>query len=133
MTASEKMKEMKNKLLPLILTVMLLVGSVTRSASQPKPCSDCGRRGMVVEFNNPSNPDYEQKRQEWRDCMTELLGNYVSFSDDDPKIAEASEKCSGLVPENDAYCFPEIVSVYLGEHHSNPCFHLLNPEYFSKI
>jgi len=124
---------MKNRLLTLLLTAMLLTGFVTRSASQPNPCTDCGRRGMVVEFNNPSNPDYEQKRQEWRDCMTALLGNYVSFSDEDPKVAEAAEKCSGIVPENDAYCFPEIVSGYLGQHHSNSCFYLLNPEYSSKM
>jgi hypothetical protein len=128
-----KNMKMKKKLLPLILSLIIVIVSIPRGVAQPQPCPDCGRRGMVVEFNNPSNPDYEQKRQEWRDCMTELLGNYVSFSDDDPKIAEASEKCSGLVPENDAYCFPEIVSGYLGQHHSNACFRLLNAEYFSKI
>jgi hypothetical protein len=88
---------------------------------------------MLVEFSNPSNPDYEQQRQEMRDCMTELLGDYVSFSDEDPKIADAYQKCSGQLPEYDEYCFPEIVKGYLGEHHSNPCFYLLNQEYFSKI
>jgi hypothetical protein len=124
---------MTNRLLPLFLTTLLLTGSVTRNAAQPKPCTDCKRRGMLVEFSNPSNPDYEQKRQEWRDCMTQLLGDYVSFSDEDPKIADAYQKCTGQLPENDEYCFPEIVKAYLGEHHSNPCFYLLNQEYFSKI
>ncbi len=116
-----------------LLASSLLLLLVSNHINAQRRCEECGRRGMVVEFNNPSNPDYEQKRQQWRNCMTGLLGNYVSFSDDDPKVAEAAEKCSGQLPENNEYCFPEIVSAYLGEHHSNPCFHLLNPDYFSKI
>lgn len=85
---------------------------------------------MLVEFSNPSNPDYEQKREAWRNCMTKLLGDYVSFDGNDPRIAEAAEKCAGLEPENTSYCFPEIISVYLAERHTNPCFHILESHYF---
>jgi len=49
-----------------------------------KQCEECARRAILEEFTNPNNPDYEQKREEWRQCMQELLGDYVSFDANDP-------------------------------------------------
>ena len=110
------------------LLFLACIGSVTAQPDQP--CPDCKRRALLVEFSNPRNPDYEQKRQEWRDCMTSLLGDYVSFSDEDPKIADASEKCSGFKPDYQEYCFPEIFAVYLAERLTKPCFHMLAMHYY---
>lgn len=111
----------------LTLSLILLFHLTARAQQR---CEGCERRAYLVEFSNPSNPDYEQKRQEWRDCMTELLGNYVSFSDEDPKVAEASEKCSGFKPDYHEYCFPEIFAVYLAERLTKPCFHMLAMHYY---
>lgn len=116
------------KLLLSGLLFLACIGSVT--AQPDKPCPNCKRRALLVEFSNPRNPDYEQKRQEWRDCMTSLLGDYVSFSDEDPKIADASEKCSGFKPDYQEYCFPEIFAVYLAERLTKPCFHMLAMHYY---
>jgi len=107
---------------------LLLLFHSTAGAQQS--CIECARRALLVEFSNPRNPDYEQKRQEWRDCMTEQLGDYVSFSDEDPKIADASEKCSGFKPDYQEYCFPEIFAVYLAERLTKPCFHMLAMHYY---
>ncbi|MCU0379022.1 MAG: hypothetical protein MUC78_12280 [Bacteroidales bacterium] len=111
----------------LALCLMLLF-HLTAGAQQR--CTECARRAILAEFTNPNNPDYEQKRQEWRDCMTSILGDYVSFSDEDPKIADASEKCSGFKPDYQEYCFPEVFAVYLAERLTKPCFHMLAMHYF---
>ncbi|MRR23414.1 hypothetical protein EG830_10610, partial [bacterium] len=112
------------------LAVSLLLLLVSSYLGAQQSCTECARRALLVEFSNPRNPDYEQKRQEWRDCMTEQLGDYVSFSDEDPKIADASEKCSGFKPDYQEYCFPEIFAVYLAERLTKPCFHMLAMHYY---
>jgi hypothetical protein len=114
-----------------ILMTIIFICVLCQLTAQPNQnCQVCDRHGMLTEFMNPSNPDYEQKRQEWRDCMSKLLGNYVSFNADDPKVSAAAEQCAGFEPENSAYCYPEIISVYLGERLTNPCFHMLASDYF---
>ncbi len=96
-----------------------------------KKCEDCARRAILDEFTNPNNPDYEQKREEWRQCMLKQLGNYVSFYADDPKVNAAAEICEPLLPIDHAYCFPAIVASFLGEKLTNPCFHMLSLQYFN--
>jgi hypothetical protein len=96
-----------------------------------KRCEDCARRAILDEFTNPGNPDYEQKREEWRQCMQNQLGNYVSFDANDPKVNAAAEKCEQFAPTDHAYCFPAIVAAFLGEHLTNPCFHMLSLQYFN--
>lgn len=96
-----------------------------------KRCEECARRAILEEFTNPNNPDYEQKREEWRQCMQALLGNYVSFDANDPVVVDAAGQCEQFAPTDHAYCFPAIVAAFLGENLTNPCFHMLSLQYFN--
>ena len=109
------------------ILVILFCSPVTAQ----KSCEECARRAILEEFTNPNNPDYEQKREEWRQCMQALLGNYVSFDANDPVVVDAAAQCEQLEPTDHSYCFPAIVAAYLGENLTNPCFHMLSLQYFN--
>ncbi len=117
-----------SRISPALLLVAVI--SVTNLRAQKK-CEECARIAILDEFTNPGNPDYEQKREEWRQCMQNQLGNYVSFDADDPKVTSAAENCEQLEPTDHTYCFPAIVATFLGEHLTNPCFHMLSLQYFN--
>lgn len=114
-----------------ILTISLLILVVSSQAGAQRRCEECARRAVLDEFTNPNNPDYEQKREEWRQCMKNQLGDYVSFDADDPNVISAAENCEQFEPTDHAYCFPAIVAAFLGEHLTNPCFHMLSLQYFN--
>lgn len=114
-----------------ILTLGLILILVNTTGHAQKRCEDCARRAILDEFTNPNNPDYEQKREEWRQCAQAILGNYVSFDANDPLVVSAAEKCEQFTPTDHAYCFPAIVAAFLGEHLTNPCFHMLSLGYFN--
>jgi hypothetical protein len=116
------------KLFMLLLIIDVLAGSYMIAQ---KRCEDCARRAILDEFTNPNNPDYEQKREEWRQCMHGILDDYVSFEANDPVITSAAVKCEQYKPTDNVYCFPAIVAAYLGEHLTNPCFHMLSLQYFN--
>lgn len=122
-----------NSIRPLVLLVvmqLIYILSCNPCKAQTS-CEECARRAILDEFTNPNNPDYEQKREEWRQCMNNLLGNYVSFDADDPKVNAAAEVCEPFEPTDHAYCFPAIVAAFLGEKLTNPCFHMLSLQYFN--
>jgi|GEM_PF-1327831 len=115
---------------PLLILLFLFLISYSSIEAQ-KRCEECARRAILDEFTNPNNPDYEQKREEWRQCMSAQLGNYVSFLADDPKVTDAAANCEKFEPTDHAYCFPAIVAAFLGENLTNPCFHMLSLQYFN--
>ncbi|HUV00276.1 MAG TPA: hypothetical protein VMW32_04865 [Bacteroidales bacterium] len=119
---------MKTRLIIRLIPTLFLLSLFTVAPAQNN-CT-CDRHGMLVEFTNPHNPDYEQKLEEWRKCMSLELGNYVSFEVNDPRVAEASGKCAGLTPEDKWYCYPAIIAAFLGEKLTNSCFHMLSNQYF---
>lgn len=117
---------------PLFKILLVLSLSITVHTSEAqKKCEDCPRRAILDEFTNPGNPDYEQKREEWRKCMQAQLGDYVSFDANDPKVNSAAANCEQFEPTNHTYCFPAIVAAFLGEKLTNPCFHMLSLQYFN--
>lgn len=114
-----------------ILTILMVTSLHVFDLAAQNRCEDCARRAILDEFTNPNNPDYEQKREQWRQCMTSQLGNYVSFDADDPKVNAAAEVCEPFEPADNVYCFPAIVAAFLGEKLTNPCFHMLSLQYFN--
>lgn len=97
-----------------------------------RACESCSRHGMLMEFLNPHNPDYEERLREWNDCMRGHLGDATYLGRDtlDPEYSKAVESCSELDPPDKWYCYPEIVSVFMGERFTNPCFHLLSSIFY---
>jgi len=131
---SEKESEIKMKRIASVLFVIFafIPGLFSDIGAQPlKNCQECDRHGLLVFFDNPHNPDYLQKMEEWRDCMQQQLGNYQSFDSEDPKIVKACAVCDGLLPEEKWFCFPEIIAAFMGEQFTNPCFHMLALHYFN--
>lgn len=115
-----------------IQAVSLLILLVSFQAGGQRRCEECARRGMLVEFLNPHNPDYEQRLREWNECMRQQLGAR-EFKEEDslnPELNDAIEKCQALDPPDKWYCYPSMMSVYMGERFTNPCFHLLSLFYY---
>jgi hypothetical protein len=124
---------MKTKYYLLIIIIPAVISASANYASAQKRCDYCDRHGMLVEFLNPHNPDYEERLKEWNDCMKRHLGDatYLGIDTLDPKYTNAVESCSELDPPDKWYCYPEIVSVYMGERFTSPCFHLLSPIFYA--
>ena len=116
-----------------LLAMLLLLLLVSSHVSAQRRCERCARHGMLVEFLNPHNPDYEQRLKEWNACMTEHLGDRVFKEEDslNPELTEAIEKCKALDPPEKWYCYPSMMSVYMGERFTNPCFHFLSPIFYA--
>jgi len=124
----EKLSRLKR-----IQAVSLLILLVSLCAGAQRRCEECARRGMLVEFLNPHNQDYEQRLKEWNACMTEQLGDREFREEDslNPELNDAIEKCKALDPPDKWYCYPSMVSAYMGERFTNQCFHLLSQIYYS--
>lgn len=116
-----------------ILTISLLILAVSFKTGAQRRCEDCARRGMLVEFLNLHNQDYEQRLKQWNECMRQQLGDR-EFKEEDSlnqELNDAIEKCRELDPPEKWYCYPSMMSVYIGERFTNPCFHLLSPIYYA--
>lgn len=116
-----------------IQVMALLILLVNFHANAQRRCEGCARHGMLVEFLNPHNQDYEQRLKEWNACMTEQLGDR-EFPEEDslnPELNDAIEKCRELDPPDKWYCYPTMMSVYMGERFTNPCFHFLSPIFYA--
>ncbi len=125
------MKLFRKKLL-LLLSLAFYLTSGEPGYTQ-KSCESCSRHGMLVEFLNPHNPDYEERLKEWNDCMRGYLGDATYLGKDtlDPDYNKAVESCSELDPPDKWYCYPAIISTYIGMRFTNPCFHLLSPIFYA--
>lgn len=116
-----------------VLTTSLLILIVGFQAGAQRRCEECARHGMLVEFLNPHNQDYEQRLKEWNACMTEQLGDREFREEDslNPELTDAIDKCKTLDPPEKWYCYPTMMSVYMGERFTNPCFHFLSPIFYA--
>lgn len=97
-------------------------------------CDGCKRKALLVSFDNPHNSDYEQRLQAWRQCMTNILGNSQTIiPETDPAFQNAITKCAKLDPPDKNYCYPSIISTFLGEKlgNNNPCFKMYSSFYFN--
>jgi len=116
-----------------MMVMSLLLLQVGSQLSAQRRCEGCARHGMLIEFLNPHNPDYEQRLKEWNECMRQQLGNR-EFKEEDslnPELNDAIEKCKALDPPDKWYCYPSIMSAYMGERFTNPCFHFLSPIFYA--
>lgn len=120
---------MKGQLSLILLTTGLSLLSIALSAQSSGECQSCKRQALLDEFTNPGNPDYEQKLKEWNACMDAELGP-VSLSEDDPRYKAALARCASKYPDKKWYCYPSMVSTYLGELLTNRCFHMLSAQYY---
>ncbi|HSL85412.1 MAG TPA: hypothetical protein VK861_00595 [Bacteroidales bacterium] len=113
-----------------ILVLIFQLMSTTGQAQYN--CGDCSRRAILDEFTNPHNPDYEERLKQWNDCMRQYLGDReFAWNTLDPDLNSALENCRHLDPPEKWYCYPSIMSTYIGEKFTNPCFHLLSPIFYS--
>jgi len=116
-----------------LMVMSFLLLQVGSHLSAQRRCEECARRGMLVEFLNPHNPDYEQRLREWNECMRQQLGDR-EFKEEDslnPELNDAIEKCQALDPPDKWYCYPSMMSAYMGERFTNPCFHFLSPIFYA--
>jgi len=125
------MKTMSN--MKRLLAIPLLVLLISSHLSAQRRCEGCARHGILVEFLNPHNPDYEQRLKEWNKCMTQQLGDRVFKEEDslNPELTDAIDKCKALDPPEKWYCYPSMMQVYMGERFTNPCFHFLSPIFYA--
>ncbi|GEM_PF-6240805 len=130
------MKVLKLNMKPSGISTLLLLFAFTvtsefNSIAQRK-CESCLRHGLLIEFLNPHNPDYEDRLHEWNDCMKQYLGDReFLWVSDDPDLNAALEKCNYLDPPDKWYCYPSIMSVFMGERFTNPCFYFLSPIFYN--
>ncbi len=111
------------------ITVLLAFAGLSLHLSAQSSCN-CPRTAMLTEFTNPGNPDYEKQNKEWNDCMKGELGSR-NYDEDDPKYQAAQAKCASKAPTKKWYCYPSLVSTYLGEKLTSNCFHMLSSQYFN--
>ncbi|MBE0678790.1 MAG: hypothetical protein IH592_08495, partial [Bacteroidales bacterium] len=116
----------------ILFVVLALLTIIPNLLVAQQKCETCARHGILEEFLNPHNPDYEDRLKQWNACMGLYLGDReFLWVSDDPDLNAALEKCNYLDPPEKWYCYPSMMSVYMGERFTNPCFHLLSPIFYS--
>ena len=131
-----EMKGFKSDMKTLLPAVFLFFLAFTLmseyNASAQRGCENCSRHGMLDDFLNPNNPDYEERLKQWNDCMTQYLGNREFAWDTlNPDLKTALQNCQDLDPPEKWYCYPTMMSLFMGERFTSPCFHLLSPVIYS--
>ena len=98
-----EMKGFKSDMKTLLPAVFLFFLAFTLmseyNASAQRGCENCSRHGMLDDFLNPNNPDYEERLKQWNDCMTQYLGNREFAWDTlNPDLKTALQNCQDLDP-----------------------------------
>jgi hypothetical protein len=116
----------------IILTLVFMTFRPEDSITAQGRCESCARHGILEEFLNPDNPDYEERLKQFDDCVRQSLGNNEHPDGiPEPEMTSALEKCRSLEPPESWYCYPSLMSVYIGERFTGPCFHLISPLFYS--
>ena len=115
---------LKKSLLISFFVILIFSFSARTFSSDCRFC--CKRRAILDNFINKHNPDFDEKQEEWMQCMNSQLNGWFTFNPDDPKLKEAHENCKHLEPESWEYMYPSRVFSKLVGAFRTEYFQLVN-------